>query len=158
MARTFHRFFHSVPFRGQATRQYWGRRVTTISAVVAVTAVGAAQLTSQSPADKISVSFPDPSSFPRIPPRKEQLAALRDPANKFDILIIGGGASGAGCAVDAASRGLKVALVERDDFACGTSSRSTKLVHGGVRYLEKAFRVPLYSRAELMIGTRLWAI
>jgi glycerol-3-phosphate dehydrogenase len=146
MARTFYRFFHSVPSKGNGTRQHWGRTVTTISAVVAVTAVGAAQLTSQSSsAGKNSVSFPDPSSFPRIPPRKEQLAALRDPANKFDILVIGGGASGAGCAVDAASRGLKVGLVERDDFACGTSSRSTKLVHGGVRYLEKAFRVPPYS-------------
>ncbi|KAG0376151.1 mitochondrial glycerol-3-phosphate dehydrogenase [Mortierella sp. AD032] len=58
----------------------------------------------------------------------------------FDLLIIGGGATGAGCAVDAATRGLKVAMVERDDFSSGTSSRSTKLVHGGVRYLEKAVR------------------
>ncbi|KAF9054868.1 FAD dependent oxidoreductase-domain-containing protein [Panaeolus papilionaceus] len=57
---------------------------------------------------------------------------------EFDLLIVGGGATGAGCAVDAASRGLKVALVERDDFAAGTSSKSTKLVHGGVRYLQKA--------------------
>ncbi|KAF8644997.1 hypothetical protein AX16_008152 [Volvariella volvacea WC 439] len=56
----------------------------------------------------------------------------------FDLLIVGGGATGAGVAVDAASRGLKVALVERDDFASGTSSKSTKLVHGGVRYLQKA--------------------
>ncbi|KAI8896025.1 FAD dependent oxidoreductase-domain-containing protein [Globomyces pollinis-pini] len=57
----------------------------------------------------------------------------------FDVLIIGGGATGAGCALDAATRGLKTAMVERDDFSCGTSSRSTKLIHGGVRYLEKAF-------------------
>ncbi|KAF8965939.1 FAD dependent oxidoreductase-domain-containing protein [Flammula alnicola] len=57
---------------------------------------------------------------------------------EFDLLIVGGGATGAGCAVDAASRGLKVALVERDDFSAGTSSKSTKLVHGGVRYLQKA--------------------
>ncbi|KAJ1917666.1 mitochondrial glycerol-3-phosphate dehydrogenase [Mycoemilia scoparia] len=56
----------------------------------------------------------------------------------FDLLIIGAGATGAGCALDAASRGLKVALVERDDFASGTSSKSTKLIHGGVRYLQKA--------------------
>lgn len=56
----------------------------------------------------------------------------------FDLLIIGGGATGAGTALDAASRGLKVACVERDDFASGTSSKSTKLVHGGVRYLQKA--------------------
>ncbi|KAG0324669.1 mitochondrial glycerol-3-phosphate dehydrogenase [Podila humilis] len=61
-------------------------------------------------------------------------------ADVFDLLIIGGGATGAGCAVDAATRGLKVAMVERDDFSSGTSSRSTKLVHGGVRYLEKAVR------------------
>lgn len=56
----------------------------------------------------------------------------------FDLLIIGGGATGAGIALDAAHRGLKTALVERGDFASGTSSKSTKLLHGGVRYLEKA--------------------
>ncbi len=58
----------------------------------------------------------------------------------FDLCIIGGGASGAGCALDAALRGLKVALIEKTDFAAETSSRSTKLVHGGVRYLEQAFK------------------
>ncbi|PSK34426.1 Glycerol-3-phosphate dehydrogenase, mitochondrial [Elsinoe australis] len=57
---------------------------------------------------------------------------------EYDLLVIGGGATGTGVALDAATRGLKVALVERDDFASGTSSKSTKLVHGGVRYLEKA--------------------
>ena len=57
----------------------------------------------------------------------------------FDILVIGGGINGAGIARDAALRGLKVALVERDDFASGTSSRSSRLVHGGVRYLEHGF-------------------
>lgn len=56
----------------------------------------------------------------------------------FDLLVVGGGATGTGVAVDAASRGLKVACVERDDFSSGTSSKSTKLVHGGVRYLQKA--------------------
>lgn len=55
----------------------------------------------------------------------------------YDILIIGGGITGAGIALDAASRGLKVALVEKDDFAYGTSSRSTKLIHGGLRYLKQ---------------------
>jgi glycerol-3-phosphate dehydrogenase len=59
---------------------------------------------------------------------------------KYDILVIGGGATGAGIALDAATRGLQVALVERDDFAAGTSSRSTKLIHGGVRYLEQAVK------------------
>lgn len=58
----------------------------------------------------------------------------------FDLLVIGGGATGSGVAVDAASRGLKVLLVEKNDFAEGTSSRSTKLIHGGVRYLEKAVK------------------
>ena len=57
----------------------------------------------------------------------------------FDLLVIGAGATGTGIALDAATRGLRVAVVERDDFASGTSSKSTKLVHGGVRYLEKAF-------------------
>ena len=56
----------------------------------------------------------------------------------YDRWVIGGGATGTGIALDAATRGLKVALVERDDFSSGTSSKSTKLVHGGVRYLEKA--------------------
>lgn len=58
----------------------------------------------------------------------------------FDICIIGGGASGAGCALDAALRGFKVALIEKEDFAAETSSKSTKLIHGGVRYLEQAFK------------------
>ncbi|MFO7766848.1 MAG: FAD-dependent oxidoreductase [Pelovirga sp.] len=58
----------------------------------------------------------------------------------YDLVIIGGGASGCGVALDAASRGLKVALVEKNDFAEGTSGRSTKLLHGGVRYLEKAVK------------------
>lgn len=56
----------------------------------------------------------------------------------FDLVIVGGGATGSGVALDAASRGLKVACVEREDFSSGTSSKSTKLVHGGVRYLQKA--------------------
>jgi glycerol-3-phosphate dehydrogenase len=59
---------------------------------------------------------------------------------EFDVCIIGGGASGAGCALDAALRGLKVALIEKEDFAAETSSKSTKLIHGGVRYLEQAFK------------------
>lgn len=60
----------------------------------------------------------------------------------FDVLVIGGGVTGAGIALDAASRGLKTALVEKEDFASGTSSRSTKLVHGGLRYL-KQFEIGL---------------
>ena len=57
-------------------------------------------------------------------------------AQEWDVLVIGGGISGAGIALDAASRGLKVLLVEKQDFAAGTSSRSTKLIHGGLRYLK----------------------
>lgn len=76
----------------------------------------------------------------RPPSRSQLLARLKDTKDEpYDLVIIGGGATGTGCAVDAASRGLRVALVERDDFSAGTSSKSTKLVHGGVRYLEKAF-------------------
>jgi glycerol-3-phosphate dehydrogenase len=58
-------------------------------------------------------------------------------SSEFDLLIIGGGITGAGIALDAASRGLKTALVEKSDFAFGTSSRSTKLIHGGLRYLKQ---------------------
>jgi glycerol-3-phosphate dehydrogenase len=56
--------------------------------------------------------------------------------DEFDVLVIGGGITGAGIALDAAARGLSVALVEKDDFAAGTSGRSSRLVHGGLRYLE----------------------
>lgn len=68
--------------------------------------------------------------------REHNLAALQA-GEPFDVLIVGGGATGLGTAVDAASRGHRVALVEQTDFAKGTSSRSTKLVHGGVRYLRQ---------------------
>ncbi len=67
--------------------------------------------------------------------RKEHIQTLQK--ENFDLLVIGGGITGAGIALDAASRGLKVALVEKKDFAWGTSSRSTKLVHGGLRYLKQ---------------------
>ncbi|NOS91285.1 MAG: FAD-dependent oxidoreductase [Cyclobacteriaceae bacterium] len=63
---------------------------------------------------------------------------IKDAENEsFDLIIIGGGITGAGIALDAALRGLKVVLVEKDDFAFGTSSRSTKLIHGGLRYLKQ---------------------
>lgn len=69
--------------------------------------------------------------------RAEHLERLRAAENPFDIAIIGGGATGLGAAVDAAARGHSVCLIEQADFAKGTSSRSTKLVHGGVRYLKQ---------------------
>lgn len=69
--------------------------------------------------------------------RSEMLAQVLDHRQKWDMVVIGGGATGTGVAVDAASRGFKVLLLEQNDFGKGTSSRSTKLVHGGVRYLEQ---------------------
>jgi glycerol-3-phosphate dehydrogenase len=66
--------------------------------------------------------------------REEALAAFE--ADRFDLVVIGGGITGAGVALDAATRGYSVALVERQDFAAGTSSRSSKLIHGGLRYLQ----------------------
>src|SRR5207248_4470406 len=67
-------------------------------------------------------------------PRDRAIEALQ--SETFDLLVIGGGITGAGVALDAASRGYSVALVEKADYASGTSSRSSKLVHGGLRYLQ----------------------
>lgn len=78
-------------------------------------------------------SSPRPAGLHPADLRAAALRALA--ADSFDVLVIGGGATGTGCAVDAASRGYRTALIERGDFAKGTSSRSTKIVHGGVRYL-----------------------
>jgi glycerol-3-phosphate dehydrogenase len=69
--------------------------------------------------------------------RETMLARIRERQEPWDLVIIGGGATGAGIAVDAATRGYSTLLLEREDFGKGTSSRSTKLVHGGVRYLEQ---------------------
>src|SRR3712207_5970732 len=66
--------------------------------------------------------------------RAQALEALA--ADRFDVVVVGGGITGAGVALDAATRGYSVALVEKNDFAAGTSSRSSKLVHGGLRYLQ----------------------
>ncbi|MCH7911289.1 MAG: FAD-dependent oxidoreductase, partial [Candidatus Hydrogenedentes bacterium] len=69
--------------------------------------------------------------------RDEMVSRVKNERGPWDVLIIGGGATGLGTAVDAASRGYRTLLVEQSDFAKGTSSRSTKLVHGGVRYLQQ---------------------
>jgi len=61
------------------------------------------------------------------------IARLNNPSEAWDFIVTGGSATGLGCVVDAAARGYRVALLEQYDFAKGTSSRSTKLVHGGVR-------------------------
>jgi glycerol-3-phosphate dehydrogenase len=70
--------------------------------------------------------------------RDEALKGIE--GQSFDVCVIGGGATGSGCALDAQLRGLRTVLVDAGDFACSTSSASTKMVHGGVRYLEQAFR------------------
>ena len=67
--------------------------------------------------------------------RRGSLSALSE--GTFDLLVIGGGITGAGVAREASLRGLRVALIEQHDFASGTSSRSTKLIHGGLRYLKQ---------------------
>src|SRR3954465_11986854 len=69
--------------------------------------------------------------------RSEMYRRLRAHTGPWDMIVVGGGATGAGIAVDASSRGYSVLLLEQNDFGKGTSSRSTKLVHGGVRYLEQ---------------------
>ncbi|KAJ2081258.1 mitochondrial glycerol-3-phosphate dehydrogenase [Coemansia sp. RSA 988] len=101
------------------------------------------------PLETSTVPGTRPHAFWTPPKRQEMINELKGLAadgsdtktaqeREYDLLVIGGGATGAGCTLDAATRGLKVAMVERDDFASGTSSKSTKLVHGGVRYLQKA--------------------
>ena len=84
--------------------------------------------------------------------KKESQAAMAD----FDLAIIGGGINGAGIARDAAGRGLSVLLVEQNDLASGTSSKSTKLIHGGLRYLEfYAFRLVREALIEREVLIRL---
>ncbi|XP_018325736.1 glycerol-3-phosphate dehydrogenase, mitochondrial [Agrilus planipennis] len=83
-----------------------------------------------------------------LPPRSEQITSLQN--QSFDVVIIGGGATGAGCALDSVTRGLRTALIEADDFASGTSSRSTKLIHGGVRYLQKAIMQLDYEQYKMV--------
>jgi glycerol-3-phosphate dehydrogenase len=83
---------------------------------------------------------PDLAAVPsryELPGERRERLLERFAAEVFDVLVIGGGVTGCGIALDAASRGLSVALVEKRDFAAGTSSRSSKLIHGGLRYLEQ---------------------
>ena len=81
--------------------------------------------------------------------RSQALSALAK--EEFDVVVVGGGITGAGVALDAAARGYSVALLERADFASGTSSRSSKLVHGGLRYLQN-FDLGLVREALLERG------
>lgn len=88
------------------------------------------------------------------PTRREDLLARLGAAGTWDLAVVGGGATGLGVALDAAARGFKVVLVESHDFAKGTSSRATKLVHGGVRYLAQGdiglVREALHERSTLL--------
>ncbi|MET0311677.1 MAG: glycerol-3-phosphate dehydrogenase/oxidase, partial [Burkholderiaceae bacterium] len=89
-----------------------------------------------------------------LPTRREELVARLAAAGECDVVIVGGGATGLGVALDAAARGFSVVLVESHDFAKGTSSRATKLVHGGVRYLAQGnislVREALHERTTLL--------
>jgi len=92
----------------------------------------------------------------QLNPGQRERAIAELAAEDFDVLVIGGGVTGVGAALDAASRGLKVALIESQDIAAGTSSRSSKLIHGGLRYLEqydfRLVREALHER-ELLVST-----
>ncbi|CAB4864143.1 MAG: FAD-dependent oxidoreductase [Actinobacteria bacterium] len=92
----------------------------------------------------------------QLNPQQRDSAIATLGSESFDVLVIGGGVNGVGAALDAASRGLKVALIESQDIAAGTSSRSSKLIHGGLRYLEqydfKLVREALHER-ELLVST-----
>ena len=72
---------------------------------------------------------------PAVAARRATLEALA--SERFDVLVVGGGIVGCGALLDAASRGLRAALIEQTDIAAGTSSRSSRLIHGGLRYLEQ---------------------
>src|SRR6195952_2024656 len=86
--------------------------------------------------------------------RTDLIKSISDPGKVWDMIVVGGGATGLGTALDAASRGYRTLLLEQADFAKGTSSRSTKLVHGGVRYLAQGniglVREALYERGLLL--------
>src|SRR5262245_8360371 len=86
--------------------------------------------------------------------RDRMIEAAADTSIVWDVIVIGGGATGLGVAVDAGARGYRTLLLERHDFASATSSRSTKLIHGGVRYLQqgniKLVREALYERGLLL--------
>lgn len=121
-----------------------------VAAVATATAAGSYFLAQHNQVHNEASLAPLIESRP-APPTREEMFKKLETTPKFDVLIIGGGAAGAGSAVDAATRGLNVALLERTDFAAGTSCKSTKMAHGGVRYLEKAFWQLSKSQLDLVI-------
>ncbi|KAI9468936.1 MAG: FAD dependent oxidoreductase-domain-containing protein [Benjaminiella poitrasii] len=134
----------------------WGRISRTqkvlISGTTAATALYLYNNQRQRTLFKPPVAYAEANTKPvwHAPTREQELSKLKS-KQEFDLLIVGAGATGAGVALDAATRGLKVAMVERDDFASGTSSRSTKLVHGGIRYLQKAIMELDYEQYKLVV-------
>ncbi|KAJ9553584.1 hypothetical protein OSB04_017629 [Centaurea solstitialis] len=131
-----------------ASRFFGARRVGVTAATLAV-AAGGSYVALRDPhvsssdlggtaVDALRRKITDPAAV--VPSRgaHESYLVAANSSHPLDVLVVGGGATGCGVALDAVTRGLRVGLVERDDFASGTSSRSTKLIHGGVRYLEKA--------------------
>lgn len=114
------------------------RKIIIVSGGALVAAYGVGQYTERRKAVVVAASAKD-ASRPHGPllPRATHLKNLKE-TPEFDVLVIGGGATGCGVALDAISRGFKTAIVDINDFSAGTSSRSTKLIHGGVRYLQKA--------------------
>src|SRR6185436_6392130 len=95
----------------------------------------------------------EPTPAPELSCRARAMNLDRMARETYDVAVVGGGITGAGIALDAATRGLRVALIEKHDFASGTSSRSSKLIHGGLRYLEQfefgLVRESLHERAVL---------
>ncbi|KAK2181288.1 hypothetical protein NP493_402g02030 [Ridgeia piscesae] len=128
------------------SRFRWHRRLALLAAVAVGGSAAALwtfpriayyrRMMSTGPKSVSAQELQDKIKATHLPTRAQQLAALQE--NNYDVLVIGGGATGCGVALDAVSRGLSTALLEKFDFASGTSSRSTKLIHGGVRYLQKA--------------------
>jgi glycerol-3-phosphate dehydrogenase len=128
-------------------------RLALVAALPALGAYSFLKEDSTPPSDEL-IGIDSPK-LARELPRTEAWRLASQPSEDasrptFDVLVIGGGATGVGCALDAQTRGMKTLLVEKEDFAAGTSSRSTKLVHGGVRYLEKAFKNLDYGQLKLV--------
>mmetsp|Transcript_69 Transcript_69/g.128 ORF Transcript_69/g.128 Transcript_69/m.128 type:complete len:729 (+) Transcript_69:167-2353(+) len=134
---------------GQQKKQGWGRRLAQGVGAVGIAGAGGVLYCKLENEKAIAKATAARKAVieERIPTREEMLARLR--SEEFDLLVVGGGATGAGLALDAATRGLNVACVELEDFASGTSSKSTKLLWAGSRYLVRGM-VGLFSPSTLM--------